>query len=351
MAYKQDIGFLFLFYFFCNEIGMVINERKTKVMVINGALLDKTSLTVGDMTIDYTDHYVYLGGHFTDDGKMSSVIERHAAACLKHVNKFASFISRNPSMPYSFKRKVLDAALTSSMLYSSETWLCHNLKSMRTHYMRAIKLLLGVRGSTTNVLCLLEGGFPELESLVLKRRVNFITKFMRTSSGDEPLHDVLNMCIGHNTRAYRVLQVARHFNGDPVILNRQTLMEKCVARRGSSSKTDTYLSLNGELSVHDVYKRSMYIPDYQRVALTRFRLSSHRLRIETGRWIRVPRDQRLCMCDLGVQDEYHVIFICPLTLHARHNFGMHTISDWTTLFKTDSSVLCEFIHTLLGLFA
>ena len=57
------------------------------------------------------------------------------------------------------------------MLYSSVTWLCHNLKSTRTHYMRAIKLMLGERGSTTNIVCLLEGGFPGLESLVLKRRV------------------------------------------------------------------------------------------------------------------------------------------------------------------------------------
>ena len=52
------------------------------------------------------------------------------------------------------------------------------------------------------------------------------------------------------------------------------------------------------------------MPDYLRITFTRFRLSSHRLRIEVGRWSRTPRDQRLCFCGTGVQDEFH-LFQCP----------------------------------------
>ena len=49
-----------------------------------------------------------------------------------------------------------------------------------------------------------------------------------------------------------------------------------------------------------------------RITLTRFRTSNHRLPIETGRWSNTPRNERLCIiCDEGcVCDEYHFILEC-----------------------------------------
>ena len=45
----------------------------------------------------------------------------------------------------------------------------------------------------------------------------------------------------------------------------------------------------------------------------KIRCISHKLEIEKGRHNHVPRSERLCMnCNLGViEDEYHVILICP----------------------------------------
>ena len=43
--------------------------------------------------------------------------------------------------------------------------------------------------------------------------------------------------------------------------------------------------------------------------------SSHRLRVETGRWDRppVPYAQRKCqICDIEIEDEFHFMFVCPL---------------------------------------
>ena len=57
-----------------------------------------------------------------------------------------------------------------------------------------------------------------------------------------------------------------------------------------------------------------FVNDYYRRIISRWRLSNHRLKIETGRYSRpyVPRERRLCVtCNL-LEDEAHVIFICPL---------------------------------------
>lgn len=53
-----------------------------------------------------------------------------------------------------------------------------------------------------------------------------------------------------------------------------------------------------------------------RVALSKLRLSSHQLRIETGRHApnRIERNQRKCLlCNSpDIEDEYHFVLICPV---------------------------------------
>ena len=49
-------------------------------------------------------------------------------------------------------------------------------------------------------------------------------------------------------------------------------------------------------------------------------LSSHSLKVETGRWSRIPKDDRLCGCGEAIQDEEHVLLRCPKTDFAREKF-------------------------------
>ena len=52
-----------------------------------------------------------------------------------------------------------------------------------------------------------------------------------------------------------------------------------------------------------------------RQALTKLRLSSHRLEIESGRWTKpliTPRENRLCKQCNNLEDEFHFLFECPL---------------------------------------
>ena len=57
--------------------------------------------------------------------------------------------------------------------------------------------------------------------------------------------------------------------------------------------------------------------------IIRFRCGSHSLPIETGRWSRIPRDERLCKTCKVVGDEHHVLFECSNFIH---NFETNDIS-------------------------
>jgi len=54
--------------------------------------------------------------------------------------------------------------------------------------------------------------------------------------------------------------------------------------------------------------------------LTKIRVSSHRLTIETGRWEKpnvIPRNERVCKECNTVEDEYHFVCECSLYVDLR----------------------------------
>ena len=90
---------------FCNEYGMIVNEIKTKLMVINGTDLDREDFTVGNVIVKHTTSYIYLGSPFTEDGRMDSVLELHINSRTCDSNKFKIFCGVNTTMPYIYIKR------------------------------------------------------------------------------------------------------------------------------------------------------------------------------------------------------------------------------------------------------
>ena len=125
------------------------------------------------------------------------------------------------------------------------------------------------------------------------------------------------------------------------------LLKTQVNENIESSKRMTYKLLNPNLESPNLYRNhNLYIPEHHRVAYTRMRLSSHCLKIETGRWSRIPRERRLCQCG-SVQDEVHVILHCPLLQNIRDGFPNINFSSINEVMVHDSeSELCRCLYIL-----
>ena len=59
-----------------------------------------------------------------------------------------------------------------------------------------------------------------------------------------------------------------------------------------------------------------------RKLISKLKLSSHKLFIETGRYIGVNRDDRIChKCNTGIiEDEFHFIIHCPFYANVRRQY-------------------------------
>ena len=192
--------------------------------------------------------------------------------------------------------------------------------------MKAIKMLLGVRQSTPNDTCLIEAGYPSLEAAIRQRQRKFISRMKkeRENMYDDPLMFALDITERDNPTMQRYLSGVLCEDGDSV----QNDISRRKERLLSSQRTRamTYCAMNPDLSVHTMYTSCDVFADGLRIAFTRVRLSSHRLRVETGRWARIPHDQRLCQCGIDVQTEQHVISKCSLVDGIRSSYNNESVN-------------------------
>lgn len=88
-----------------------------------------------------------------------------------------------------------------------------------------------------------------------------------------------------------------------------------------------------------------------RTAISRFRTSSHKLNIETGRYEGIPREQRICKsCAMHkIEDEFHFLLVCPNYRELRRKYLKPYFCHWPTLRKFEtimSSTSKNIIHNL-----
>jgi len=275
---------------FCQNAGMVINADKTKFMVINGNDDDKASLELDGMNISNCDAYTYLGSVFTQDGSIPTAVRKHCKAKTSHVLKYEAFVWKNPEMPFMVKKSVLSAAVTSAILYGCESWLSASaVKLINPLYTACVRHLLGVRKTTATDLCLIEAGLPStLEQIQVAQR-RYFTKMLNLTPAESPVAHAWRIANDANTPAARYI---RSITSNPTTNHLADLQS--TVRESQRTKFITYRTLiNPDLSVNSLYFDNT-LPEFQRRAITRFRLCSHNLAIERGRWSRIPRDLRQC---------------------------------------------------------
>ena len=88
-----------------------------------------------------------------------------------------------------------------------------------------------------------------------------------------------------------------------------------------------------------------------KIALTKFRLSSHDLAIERGRFEHIERNNRLCRyCNLNmIENEYHFLLVCPLYRDLRKKYFQIYYCHWPTMNKFDDLMAKTSKHAILNL--
>ena len=331
-----------------DEIGMLIHPTKSRFMCIGATDCEK--FVMDNVDISHTSKYVYLGTPISPN-TLKEHVNEHLESKSGHVFKFTSFLVKNCDAPFSVKQTVWESALTSALFYSCETWLIEDFRAAESIFMCTLKNLLSVRSSTCNDLVLMEVGLADAKSFIRQRQSNYIHKLMaRDNYANSIVAKVITLAIEERTKSGEVLKnlIDKGPNHDFVAESKLCIRNKI--RSSTSTRRTTYCSINPELTSPKIYSSDIPIQEHHRIACTRLRLSSHRLKVETGRWSRIPVENRLCDCGL-VQSEEHVLLKCPLTTQLRTDYDISSINTLDELFsERDNAQICAFCYHVLQLF-
>ena len=294
-----------------DSLGMSMHPSKSKFMAVNAD--DTQHFSIDGVIIEHQAEYIYLGTPILNT-TVAQQVKRHIELKNSHLLKFFSFLSKNSDAPFKVKDKVRQSALNAAILYGCETWLCDNVRPAETAYMAALKHQLGVRTTTHNQLTCIEAGVSDAKSFIKDRQCNFIRKLQQSSVYEDTLlHSVMEMAKRENS------PMAKYIGKLDLQINYSQMWmsdAKNSVRTSTNTRPITYTAINPVLEPCQIYT-AVNIPEYARISCTRIRLSSHRLRIETGRWSRTPREERKCTCGVHIQTEEHVLLSCRETSHIR----------------------------------
>jgi len=204
--------------------------------------------------------------------------------------------------------------------------------------------MLSIRQTTCNDLVFLETGQANVKQIILDRQTKFLRK-MKTRNNY--VMDIVNLAI--ITGSPMGKRMANLINLD---ISQRSLFMKSLkesVEKSVSSRRITYKELNPHLEPSKVLNMCE-IREPDRIAMTRMRLGSHKLKVETGRWARIPKDLRTCPCNTGVQNEHHVLLTCPMSQNLRKKFHLENFNNMAELFQHDTKDMAEYCNHVLNLY-
>ena len=210
----------------------------------------------------------------------------------------------------------------------------HKGDNVERIHMKFCKNILGVRRYTPNALVLAELSRLDMKTKRLLRIIKYWLKILTLNENvlvkkvyeamrreaDEGvvnwaslLRDkLMSLGFGEVWYVQKVYNNVLFINNVKIRINDVYYQELHATLEGLS-RGRTYLYFNENLALSS-YLEDVNIDKY-RIALSKFRLSNHKLQVEIGRWHKpepIPFNNRICSSCNTLDDEYHLLLECKL---------------------------------------
>ena len=336
---------------------LTVNIKKTKVVVFKAprkqAVRQAESFTYKGEGLAVVDSFRYLGVELHCTHPFGYAAGPLAASGNKALHAMRRrCVELGISSP-GLQLELFDALVSPVLSYGAEIWATQFLKGALNNpcenvHRAFLRRTLGVRQSTPNEVVLAEMGRFSLSVKWAKLTARFWTRLVGMDD-DRLLKQAFLLSLDLAGRVQASLpaahrpwaaQVVDLFQSLGMTINTELppevsdteVMEAMQARQldamaacGKSKVQDYIAHIRGGVSL-ETYVPAAYlaaVPARPRmVRLAQLRTGSHWLRVETGRWQRLERAQRVCPHCAGaaVEDEAHMVFDCPQYAGVRQEF-------------------------------
>ena len=323
---------------YCSENYLLINTKKTKCMIFNksGRLIRRPFYLDG-VKLDMVREYKYLGFLITPSGEINTGLKDLRDRAFKAYMKIKNDLGPCFNQDISVVLNLMDSLVKPILMYASDFWGCLKLPKnnpVENLYMTMCKQILGVQKQTTNIGVLLELGRTPLSICAAKFSVKNWER-IRLGLGNEILICTYKEGVECWDLSIKTLLESNgmlNFYIDEPLCGYPFIFKKIYQRLYDNFHEVSFGEISKEsskLRTYAVFKSEpgleKYLTDVKNFAIrqqvTKFRLSNHRLAIETGRHSGIEQNKRFCdFCPTIVEDEAHFLFQCPISNHLRLRF-------------------------------
>ena len=336
---------------FCKKWLMTINEKKSKVMIFANKKLSKPpTFTINTKPIDIVNEYTYLGVKITSTGNFS--------AHLKQIREKALHAFFNLSRKIDFKKlkptqanKLFDSYISPILTYASEIWSLYIKQSfdmwdkndVEKVHLRYCRYFLGIGNKSSNIACRGELGRFPLKIFTDKLTIKYFNHLIclpDDTLAKQSLFLSISLFKKNKSCYISNFQKMLNYHDPSFTFSIERIIDNTSINKLEHCMKNNYFKLwknqlkhSSKLAFYETFKEFYEEEKYlnvitnfeQRQQFTKFRISNHKLAIETGRYTKpiTPRDKRLCsLCnnDTAVETELHLIFECPSYSKIRFDF-------------------------------
>jgi hypothetical protein len=328
---------------YCTTWRLRLNTDKSKILVFNrSSRFTNENWAYGENVISQVRKFSYLGLVFSANGSTRQMQATLADQARKALFQLYRMLHHFKHISVAVALDLFDKFIGPILNYAAEVWGFSSAPDIERVHLSFCKRILGVKKSTQNDFVYgLLGRFP----MQIGRHYKIIKYWINIVSGRKSSHvNILynaglggaTHCLSRNwAQQVKHLLCSMGFGdvwrnqgvADPeafLYTFKQRLtdifQQDWKARLTASPRARFYSLVVNEISLHphlDAIKPKSY-----RFAFTRLIASSHRLRVETGRWERpvLPFEQRLCRCCNKLGDEFHCLLECSRHTATRRQF-------------------------------
>ena len=355
---------------YCDTNKLYVNTKKTQCMIFNktGRLLKHHKFVYKNSPLECVREYKYLGFIVTPSGEVRTGLEDLRRRALRAFSKMKSTLGALFRHNIDNTIHIYNYLVKPILTYCSDYWGCilpKNNPVEKVHLMFC-KHLLGVRKQINTEGVLQELGMTPLTLCAIKSVTKNWERIQKNNAN--------TLLISSNTDAHQnnlpwAFNIRQIFSTNGMLHQYlQKLNETEEARYGpitgklyqrlkdqfdqtsfeviKTSSKMKMLNLLKETPGKETYLTKVTNSKH-RIAMTKLRLSGHRLEIETGRYANnTEAKDRLCpyckfIGQTVVEDEIHFLIKCPMSKEIRENtLSSHILEDSQT---TDEEKFSSFM--------
>ena len=291
---------------------IIAQYTKCEFIAINGDTADIEPIPFGDKVLNSVSHLGLLGSHLTATGLLADDLKLHMDARYKSCIKYFNFLRANQLAPLFVKIKVLKACVVNSLLTNCETFGHCIPKDLEKTYNKLLRRTFNVRSNTPSLLMYIEAGFLPIKALIIARQLKFFNRYNEQLTGNTRRVQMFQRLLGEPTKYLQhYIDISTKYPTEADVY-RESMEEVKKQVRDLADKGTLHYKYKIYTEMNPNLEKSPFITNCHPLSrdAIRFRLGSHILPIETGRWSRKPRQDRLCDGCGVLGDEKHAIFDC-----------------------------------------